>query len=144
MLRILVIDNNKSAADAMARLFRHDGHEVEHCTSGLDAIAALRSGRPFDAVVTDAEVRAVDGGVVIQAARECSPDACIVVTHAGRADPRRLRDAGACVVIQKPISYDAVQSTIARCQAHGGQLGPQCARRSPGLIESLIRPRVRG
>src|SRR5450755_1371454 len=116
MGRILVVDDDHTTVEAMATLLGQDGHEVEAFTSGKEAIAALRSGRAFDVVVTDLEMPVVDGATVTRAARESSPNACIVVTDQGAAAPSDLQDAGACVVLEKPIEYEAVHHAIGACR----------------------------
>jgi CheY-like chemotaxis protein len=136
MGRILVVDGDRSTVTAMTTLLREDGHEVEPFTSGSEAIAALRSGRAFDAVVTDFEI---DGAAVTRAARESSPNACIVITHQGQAGQSDLRYAGACVVVDKPIVYDALHGALTGCRAHGGHAGPRCARRFSGVAEKLTQ-----
>jgi len=136
MGRILVVDDDHSTVEAMATLLGQDGHEVEAFTSGKEAIAAMRS-RPFDVVVTDLEMPVVDGATVIRAAREASPNACIVVTDQGAAAPKDLEDAGACLVLEKPIEYEAVHHAIAACRAVGGHAGPRCAKRCPGVGQKL-------
>ena len=136
MGRILVLDDDDSTTEAMAMLLRDDGHEVESFTSGPEAVAALRSGRAFDVVVTEFRGPVVDGAAVTKAARDVLPNACIVVTHQGRAHPSDLQHLGACVVLEKPIHYDAMLAAITACLARGGHAGPQCARRS---AEALIQ-----
>jgi CheY-like chemotaxis protein len=125
MGRILVIDHNDSTVVAMTTLLHQDGHEVEAYTSGNEAIATLQGGRAFDVIVTAFHGPTVDGAAVTRAARESLPDACIVVTHQGRADPGVLRGAGACVVLEKPIQYDAMLVAIAACRAQGGHADRQ-------------------
>ena len=137
MGRILVVDDDHTTVEAMATLLGQDGHEVEAFTSGKEAIAALRSGRSFDVVVTDLEMPVVDGATVIRAARESSPNACIVVTDQGATAPRDLENAGACLVLEKPIEYEAVHHAIAACRAVGGHAGPRCAMRCPGVGQKL-------
>lgn len=142
MGRILVVDHDHSTVRAMTLLLRQDGYEVEPFSSGYSAVVALQSGRTFDAVVTDFEMPSVDGAAVARAARASSSNACIVVTDRGRADPVRLLAAGACVVLEKPIQYDAVHQVIAACRANDGYGGPLCARlrRRSGLGEKSSDP----
>ena len=130
---ILVVDDDSSTVWAMTMLLRQDGHQVVSFTSGYDAVSALRVGPPFDAVVTDFEMPSVNGVAVARAAREYSPSACILVTNRGRADLGLLHGAGVCVVLEKPIQYDAMERLISVCRATRGSGGPQCARRLPAL-----------
>lgn len=138
MGRILVVDDDGSTVRAMATLLRQDGHEVEPFTSGDEAIAALRGGSRFDAVVTDFEMPRVDGAAVARAAREHSPHACIVGTNRSHAARGHLQAAGACVVLEKPIVYEAMLGKITACMAEGGNGGSHCARHAPGGGEKLM------
>jgi len=139
MARILVIDHDDSTVVAMTTLLHQDGHEVEAFRSGNDAIATLRGGRTFDVIVTAFRGPTVDGAAVTRTARECLPNACIMVTHQGRADPGVLQDAGACIILEKPIQYDAMLGAITACRARGGHDGSRCARRTPGVGEKLVQ-----
>ena len=137
MGRILVVDDDSSTVEAMATLLGQDGHEVQRFTSGKEAVAALRGDRAFDVVITDLEMPVVDGAAVTRAARESSPTACIVVTNRGVANTPRLEDDGACLVLEKPIEYEAMHRAILACRAVGGHAGPRCARRCPGVRGEL-------
>jgi two-component system chemotaxis response regulator CheY len=137
MGRILVVDDDPTTVEAMATLLAQDGHEVEAFTSGKEAIAALRSGRAFEVVVTDLEMPVVDGATVTRAARELSPNACIVVTDQGTTAPNDLVQAGACFVLEKPIEYEAVHRAIAACRAIGGHAGPRGAKPCQAVSQNL-------
>ncbi len=126
MGHVLIVDDDSSTVNAMATVLRQDGHEVDSFTSGHEAIATLRSGLAFDAVITDLQVPFVDGVAIARAARAYSPNACILVTHRGRADSLQLSQAGACATVEKPIHYDGVLSVIEACHARGGRVGVWC------------------
>jgi CheY-like chemotaxis protein len=130
MGRFLVVDDDRSTVRAMATLLEQDGHEVVAMTSGKEALEALRSGSAFDAVVTDFQMPGVDGGTVTRQARKSLPHACIVVTQRGHADEPGLREAGACIVLEKPIAYDALQRIIRACRAGGEPGDPSCLCRA--------------
>ena len=97
----------------------------------------LQGGHPFDVVITDLEMPVVDGAAVTRAARRSSPTTCIVVTNRGAANRSRLEDDGACLVLEKPIEYEAMHREIAACRAVGGHAGPRCAKRCPGVRGEL-------
>ena len=136
---VLVVDDDHATVEAMASLLRQDGHEVEPVTSGHSAVTALRRGRAFDVVVTDLDMPSVDGAAVAKAAREASPNACIVVTDHGVRDPLALRREGACVLLDKPVDYETMCRIIAGCQAHGGHGGFYCERGCPQEMAKLVR-----
>lgn len=102
----------------MTRLLRLDGHEVSPFTEGARAVDAL-AREPFDAIVTDLQMPKVDGTEVMRAARQHAPGACLVVVTA-KAGAEHFYDAGACMVHEKPVDYNAVVSSIGECRARGG------------------------
>ncbi len=120
MPRFLVVDDDPAAVKGMSRLLTDDGHTVAPFTAGAEAVAAL-SGGSFDAVVTDLEMPHVDGHAVMRAAREHQPGACLIVATArGHEKWADLVRAGACIVADKPLEYDAVAKEVADCRARGG------------------------
>ena len=59
-LKILVVDDNRSAADALARVLSK-GNEVETAYDGETAITLLQTDEPPDVVLTDLKMEPVDG-----------------------------------------------------------------------------------
>ena len=85
-LRILVVDDNRSAADALARVLRKAGDDVTPMYDGHSAIDEINSSPP-DLVLTDLKMAPVDGLAVLQAARDQRPAVeCIVFTAFGDVD----------------------------------------------------------
>lgn len=104
----------------MAQLLRDDGHEVEACTSGADAVDALARGS-YDVVLTDLNMPGTNGVHVVRAARANQGPVCVVVATAEAADrTAELVASGACIVIDKPLDLADTTSTLARCHAEGG------------------------
>jgi CheY-like chemotaxis protein len=139
VLRFLVVDNDPATVSAMSQLFRGDGHEVEPFTAGAEAVKALGRGS-FDVVVTDLEMPRVDGQMVVRAAREHVPDACVVVVT-GRAAENcdDLVNAGACIVADKPFDYNVISRAVCDCRARGGPgAHGRCHMRSRPKGEQLV------
>jgi CheY-like chemotaxis protein len=123
MPRFLVVDDDPPTVHAMTQLLAGDGHEVTPCTAGAEAVDALARS-PFDVVMTDLEMPRVDGHAVIRATREQQPGACLVVTTSrGVEREHELAHAGACMVADKPIDYDAATGAVLACRAGGGRAG---------------------
>ena len=76
-LRILVVDDDASLLDSLARTLTDEGHEVEQAgggQAGIEAfLAAQRSDRPFDVVITDLGMPHVDGHRVAAVVKSASP-----------------------------------------------------------------------
>jgi len=116
--KYLVVDDDPSAVRALTRLLEGDGHAVSPFTEGIHAVDAL-AREPFDAVITDFDMPHVGGAEVVRAARQLAPGACVVVST-GNPEGRRLVEAGACMVHDKPIDYDAIVVAVGACRARGG------------------------
>ena len=143
MARILVVDDDRSSVDAIARLLRDDGHEVTALSAGREAVDAL-AREPFDAVLTDLEMPGVDGHEVVRAAREHQPAACVVAVTARAHDAERgLLERGACFVADKPVDYDHVTAKIREC--HERRRGPdgRCPLHSDAGAPSIVKLRRR-
>ncbi len=121
MARVLVVDDNPSTVTAMRKLLEGDGHAVAAFTNAASAIDAIRSER-FDVVVSDFELPAVDAHAVLRAVGAHSPSACrVVISARARENAERLVRAGACLVADKPLAYEELADSIARCGALGGR-----------------------
>ena len=144
MARFLVVDDDPITVHGMTRLLTDDGHDVVPFTAGADAVDAL-SRESFDAVLTDLEMPHVDGHAVVRVTREHSPRACLVVVTA-RADDndQELADAGACIIVDKPVDFEGITKVIAECRSHGGPgAHGRCHQRSPGREPPLTKLRRR-
>ena len=107
VLRVLVVDDNRSAAEAAALLIRREGHTVEVAFDGETAVQRLKSA-PFDLVFTDLRMEPVDGLSVVRAARACVPPVeAIVVTAFGSVEAAvdAMRH-GALDFLTKPITAE--------------------------------------
>ena len=121
MTRFLVVDDHPATVMALIGLLTSDGHRVEAFTSGAEALEAL-SERSFDVVVTDLDMAGVGGAEVVKAARARLPGACVVVVSArGHEMEGALREAGASMVVDKPLDYEhfmhAVKATMPHASA---------------------------
>lgn len=111
---MLVVDDNRTAADSIARLMSRAGHAVEACYDGASAIALIRS-RPFDLVFTDLRMEPVDGMEVVRAARAADPPVDVIVftgfgTVEAAVEAMRL---GALDFLTKPVTADQLLRRVA-------------------------------
>jgi DNA-binding NtrC family response regulator len=135
MARFLVVDTDQITVDAIAKLLRQDGHDVQPFTREKDAVAAL-SRESFDVVVTDLDMPPTGGETVVRAARECSPSACLVVVTSRAGTHDKWTERGVCIVVERPIEYDHLASALAECHERGG-------RREGCYIQSQVeRPQL--
>jgi CheY-like chemotaxis protein len=81
-LRILVADDDRSAADCLAELARLWGHESQAVYGGPEALDAVESFRP-DVVLLDIVMPLMDGVEVAQALRQRPDGQPLVVAITG-------------------------------------------------------------
>jgi DNA-binding NtrC family response regulator len=118
--RILVVDDDQSSRELLARILTAAGHQVTALADGREAVAALDTGAPPDLVVSDIRMAEMDGLQVIDAYRERAPDTpVILVTAFGNIDGavEAIR-RGAADYLSKPYDVDAIQIVVARSLRH--------------------------
>ena len=110
-LIILVVDDNRSAADALARVLSKQGHEVSTAYDGQTAIQTLQSRPELDVVLTDLKMEPIDGMAVLRAARQCRPPLEVIVfTAYGAVDIAvEAMRLGARDFLTKPVTVEQVQ-----------------------------------
>jgi signal transduction histidine kinase len=114
--RVLIVDDNRDAADSLALLLELEGHEV---CAVYSAPAALEHARRFNpsVVLLDIGLPEMDGYEVARRMRampELRDVRLVAVTGYGQAeDRRRTRDAGFDDHLTKPVDLSNVERTIA-------------------------------
>jgi len=114
--RILIVDDNKDAADSLAALLALEGHTIERAYSATDA---LRRAVPFHAqvVLLDIGLPDMDGYEVARRLRllpELREARLIAVSGYGQPkDRERARAAGFDEHLIKPVSSVSVARAIA-------------------------------
>lgn len=114
--RILVVDDNRDAAESLALILRILGHEVRTANDGLAGVAAAADFRPH-VILMDLGMPRVDG---YEAARRIRAETwgktpfIIALTGWGAdQDRRRTRDAGFDRHLIKPVELDALTKMFA-------------------------------
>lgn len=112
-LKILVVDDNRSAADALARVLSKKGDNVTAVYDGATAIETLQQDPP-DLVLTDLKMEPIDGMQVLDAARAMRPPIEVVVfTAYGAVDTAvRAMRRGARDFLTKPVTVDQVNRRL--------------------------------
>jgi two-component system CheB/CheR fusion protein len=119
--RLLVVDDNKDAAESMSMLLEMWGHEVAFAYDGPSAIETAEQWQP-EAVFLDIGLPGMDGYEVAERLREL-PQAkgavLIAITGYGQEDDRRRsRRAGIDHHLVKPVAPDALRSLIDSLRLH--------------------------
>ena len=114
-LRILVIDDNRDAADTLALLLELAGHEVRTAYDGDSGVATARTRLPH-AVFCDIGMPGMSGHEVAATLRAggVHPTAALIaVTGWGAEDDRRkAQDAGFDFHLVKPVDARAIEAVL--------------------------------
>ncbi len=114
--RVLVVDDNKDAADSLAMLLRVWGHEVRTSHDGQSALKAARSYRP-DIVLLDIGLPGLDGyEVAAELRKEFGEGEMLLVALTGYGqdeDRSRSARAGFNQHWVKPVDPEALQALLA-------------------------------
>jgi len=117
--RILVMDDEDIVRDVLQKSLTHLGYVVVSAHEGKEAVTlyeqALKSGRPFDAVIMDLTIPGGMGGreAVIKL-REIDPGVKAIVSSGYSDDPimAQFRDYGFSGVVSKPYTLKALSETV--------------------------------
>jgi signal transduction histidine kinase len=114
--RVLVVDDNRDAAESLAVLARLWGHEVRVAHDGPSALAAAAEQRPH-VILLDLGLPGLSGVEVARRLREdpAFADTLLVALtgYGGEEDRRRSRDAGLHLHWVKPVDPAALQALLA-------------------------------
>jgi|WetSurMetagenome_2_1015567.scaffolds.fasta_scaffold24462_2 CheY-like chemotaxis protein len=116
---ILVVDDDVLVRRMMRRLLERAGHRVSEAANGLEALEALKGGRP-DLVVTDVQMPQMNGLEFMIEARKLYPD-IRVAAMSGSGSSRGgaqgvlllARDLGAAATLEKPVHMATLLRTVA-------------------------------
>jgi PAS domain S-box-containing protein len=116
MHRILVVDDNRDAADSLAMLLRFSGADVHVAYDGASALEAVRMCRP-SVVFLDLGMPGLDGYEVARRVRQNPQNAkimLIALTGWGQESNRRSsEEAGFNHHLVKPVDFGSVQALLA-------------------------------
>lgn len=120
--RVLVVDDNRDAADALAMLLRYSGHETFVAYDGASAFASAEQHRP-DVMLLDIGLPGMSGHDVCRRMRQepwGRDIRMIALTGWGQEDDRRKsREAGFDGHLVKPVDIAAVLQQFQRVSAAG-------------------------
>ncbi len=139
--RILLVEDNVDAADALVLLLEFLGHEVKVVHDGLAALDAMQRMRP-DVMLVDIGLPGIDGFEVARRARTLrSREGVLLVALTGygrEEDKQQTCAAGFDYHLTKPIEIDAFQGLVARLRKPG--TGPEQPPTLKGSSSSTRRP----
>jgi DNA-binding NtrC family response regulator len=116
---VLVVDDHAALLVVMSEAVRLAGFRVRAALGPEEALALLRGGPPFDAVVADYQLPGLDGLAFMSSVHAWDPALqCLVIS--GSAEPElaeRAVSAGALSYLQKPFSMALLRESVARAVA---------------------------
>ncbi|NBU14854.1 MAG: DNA-binding response regulator, partial [Alphaproteobacteria bacterium] len=112
-MKLLLIEDDASAAAYLVKAFRELGHSIDHASDGLDGYAMAADGR-YDVLIVDRMIPRMDGLALIRALREQSIETPVLILSAlGQVDDRvkGLR-AGADDYLPKPYAFSELLARV--------------------------------
>jgi two-component system response regulator HydG len=112
-LKVLVIDDERSHAEAVADSLERVGYECVVATTGTDG-ARLIDNEEFDVIITDLKMADLDGLAILRKARESLPEAEVIMIT-GHGDVKTAVEAikqGAANYLSKPIDLAELRAIV--------------------------------
>ncbi len=112
--RVLIVDDNRDAADSLAQLVRLMGNEADVAYDAVTALAKTRSRLP-DVVLCDIGLPGTDGYEVARQIRAFAGPRVRLVAVSGYAQPEdvaRATDAGFDAHVAKPADPDRIEQLL--------------------------------
>ena len=116
-MRALIVDDERSIREGLAKTLRRMGHEVEVCADGASALECF-AANDFDLVFLDFKMPGLDGMEVLARMREMDPEVIVVIITGYPSIDNVLKAfrLGAYDYLPKPFSPQEVRITTARAE----------------------------
>ena len=124
LLRVLIVDDNRDAADSLAMLLQFEGRQTLCVYSGEEAIEQLAAFDP-QLVLLDIGLPGIDGYEVARRLKAAAP-ALRVIALSGYGqleDRQRSAAAGFDAHLIKPVDLDALKHVLALASGQGAMNG---------------------
>lgn len=112
--KVVIVDDNEKAADALARLLRAMGHDARVCYSGPETLEKIRSEWP-DLMIVDIGMPGMDGYELVQALQTRNHHNIPIVALTGYGfahDKERALEAGFTRHVTKPIGVTELTGVL--------------------------------
>jgi signal transduction histidine kinase/ActR/RegA family two-component response regulator len=120
--RVLIVDDNEDAANSLAMLLSHAGHDVQVAYSGREALALVESFQP-EVALLDIGLPEMDGyelATRLQAIPRLNATRLIALTGYGQSEDRqRSRAVGFSDHLVKPVDLPALERALAGIALNG-------------------------
>jgi CheY-like chemotaxis protein len=116
-LSILLVEDHEDTAKALARLLRHNGHDVRTANSVSSAIRTV-DAHPFDLLISDIGLPDGSGLDLMRQVRARAKLRGIVISGFGmESDIGRSKEAGFLEHLTKPVNLGELEAAIRRVTA---------------------------
>jgi DNA-binding NtrC family response regulator len=115
MKEVLIVDDEAAMLAALEANFKRRGWHVRSASGVAEALSAFRVA-PSRLVITDMRMADGDGLQVMKGVRKCLPETPVILLTAYGSVPDAVQAmrGGACDYLQKPISFEELESTAER------------------------------
>ncbi|MGH8212411.1 MAG: two-component regulator propeller domain-containing protein [Rhodanobacteraceae bacterium] len=123
-LRLLVVEDDPTAAKVLTGLLQAQGHSVTHAPDALAALAEVGSAtQPFDALLSDLDLPGMGGQALARLLRDRGCDKPIIaVTASSRGDEeQRVIDSGMDALLRKPVLPEKLREVLATATNRSGK-----------------------
>lgn len=112
-MRILIVDDEESAAELLASFCAGAAREVTVCTSSLEALGRMAEA-PSDVLITDIVMAQLDGLSLVREARKMDAhlEAIVVTGYTADYSLEEVLQGGASDLILKPIRMKEFQARV--------------------------------
>src|SRR5438477_2782294 len=117
--RLLIVDDELSVRDSLAKWFHEEGYEVSTAENGNDALTCLAQSR-WDGALVDIKMHGIDGVELQRRMHEIDPE-LIVIMMTGYASVETAVSAlknGAYDYVTKPLDPDEIAHLVKNAIAH--------------------------
>ncbi|HZF02841.1 MAG TPA: response regulator [Patescibacteria group bacterium] len=121
MTRILLIEDNADAREALRALLELDGYEVHAAADGIEGLDLARTKAPEVALV-DIGLPGFDGYEVARRMKALPAPPSVMIALTGYSEPedrQRATEAGFAAHLVKPVDPDGLSRLLARLETRG-------------------------
>lgn len=118
---ILLVDDDGDVREALRDSLALDGYEITCASTAHDALSILHAKANFDLVISDVQMRPMDGLALQKSVREARLDVPVMLMTAyGSVDQAVMAlQAGACDYLTKPIDVERLLEKVANWVSRG-------------------------
>jgi signal transduction histidine kinase/ActR/RegA family two-component response regulator len=114
--RLLVAEDNQQVQSIVRRILERAGYAVTTVADGAEAIAAVKAGERFDAIILDAMMPNMGGREAYEQLRKLAPEAAFLFSsgYAANLGPASALSALGVELLQKPYDPDLLLRVLRR------------------------------